>query len=473
MGLPKLKDIIMKATFSLGIMLSSYFVSCLLLLAFVGAAGADPKPLSKEEQAKVDKAIGEGVAYLKGKQTEEGDWPKLKIYWSDQYLVGQCLLPAYALLEAEVPSNDPVVQKAAEFIRPRILKSEETYEIALAVLFFDRLGKSKDEQLIRNLALRLVAGQHYTGGWNYRCPSLRETDESNLVKLLGELTKILKSTGTLNAESLRALQVPRQLKHLTVFQDPHRLKWVEPHSTEFGRHTQLFVGTTDNSNTQFAMLGLWVAQRHGIPMEPTFCRMVERFEKTQRKDGWWPYDLRFDRRNPFPSKSMICVGLMGLAIGHGLTPALSKTKPVEIEDDILIHGLAALYKEIGFPSGQMNKPVPIPKMRYLLYFLWSVERTAMLYNLQTIADKEWYRWGAEIIISSQMEGGEWQVDCGPIVDTSFALLFLKRSHPMKDLTPKLRFTAKELNEGIARLQSSGRYMEGSMEAPSRDKKSDR
>lgn len=168
-------------------------LGCAIVLGLAASVHADPKPLSKEEQAKVDQAIEKGVAYLKRTQTGEGDWPKPRVYWSDRYLVGQCLLPAYALLEAEVPANDPVIQKAADYIRPKILKSEETYELSLGMLFFDRLGNPKDKKLIQTLALRLVAGQHRTGGWNYRCPTLREDDEETFVKLLEELTKLLKA----------------------------------------------------------------------------------------------------------------------------------------------------------------------------------------------------------------------------------------------------------------------------------------
>jgi hypothetical protein len=296
---------------------------------------------------------------------------------------------------------------------------------------------------------------------------------------LEDLTKLLKSGEPLSAKSLTALHVPRELKPLTVFQDSKKNRWVEPRSSELSRHSQLFVGTTDNSNTQFAMLGLWVAQRYGIPVEPTFHLMVERFENTQRKDGWWPYDLRFDRRQPYPSKSMICVGLLGLAIGRGLTLAPQKTTPPDSEDSSVLNGLVALYQKIGNPTGQMEESIPLQNV----YFLWSVERVAMLYNLPTLGDKEWYRWGAEMLVVNQKAGGDWggspirepggPSDHGAPLNTAFALLFLKRSHPMKDLTPKLPFTTKELNEGISRLRQSDSRLERSLSTPSRNTKPER
>src|SRR5262249_39207659 len=49
------------------------------------------------------------------------------------------------------------------------------------------------------------------------------------------------------------------------------------------------LGTSDNSNTQFAILALWVAQRHGVPMERTLKLMVQRFRQSQNADGSWGY----------------------------------------------------------------------------------------------------------------------------------------------------------------------------------------
>lgn len=143
-----------------GLWHSRSLTSCLILLTFTIAASADPKPLSKEEQAKVDKAIEKGIAYLKREQTKEGNWPKMQAIWvepskrqfDDRHSAGQCLLPAYALLEAGVSANDPVIQNATDYIRPRIRNCQDTYDLALGVLFFDRLGNSKDKQLIQTLA---------------------------------------------------------------------------------------------------------------------------------------------------------------------------------------------------------------------------------------------------------------------------------------------------------------------------------
>lgn len=438
---------------------------CALVFSWAAPVAADPKPLSKDDQAKVDKAIDRAVNYLKLEQRKKGDWPQ---YWQDNYVVGQCALPAYALLEAGVPLDDPVIQKAADFLRPRVLKTNQTYEMSLAVLFFDRLGDPKDKKLIQSLALRLLASQHRRGGWSYRCLTVSSANEAALLKTLEELSKQMKEGGKSAKEALHNLGMPRALRSLTIFQDSENHDWRE--QSQMAPTPPPLTGGSDNSNTQFALLALWVAQRYGIPMDLTFCLLVERFERSQLADGRWTY--RENHRIASQSSllaypSMTCVGLLALAIGRGMKLSTSGTPSSGLADRHVLEGLAALYHLIGSPQGTMNRRVPHQDV----YFLWSVERVGMLYNLSTIGYKDWYRWGAEILVSHQMSNGSWPgvvwqretcpvpPDYGSVLNTAFALLFLKHSHPMKDLTPKLPFTAKELNEGIARLQTGDKLPE--------------
>jgi hypothetical protein len=454
------------------------FLCCTALFLCATPTLADPKPLSKEEQAKVDKAIEKAVAYLKSIQREKGDW-------AARYpcaRLAQSLLPAYALLEAGVPANDPAIRKAADYLRPELakyLRSEyersdfdknflakssylsypHTYQLSLAVLFFDRLGDPKDKKLIQSLTLRLIAGQHRTGGWSYRCDQLSEDDEASLFKLLGELNKRLDGGAKPSTKLFDDLKVPRKLRMLTVFQDPSQFNWREPHvSAATPAGERIDSGPSDNSNTQFAMLALWVAQHHGVPLRPTLDILALRFERTQQEDGYWPYAWHHSR----PTRSMVCVGLLGLAIGRRqvTVPKLS-LRQRQIADLRVLKGLLALYGEVGVPTGQMERPVPYMDV----YFLWSLERVGMLYDLPTLGDKEWYRWGAEILLTNQKPDGRWESAFDPkdgakslmpndypSLTTSFALLFLKRSHPMKDLTPKLPFKAEELNKSIVALR---------------------
>lgn len=479
-------------------------LACAFALTMAASARADPKPLSKEEQAKVNKAVEKAVAYLKHKQTKEGNWPT---HWKNRYLVGECALPAYALLEAGVPAQDRGIQKAASFIRSKLPHTDDTYELSLAVLFLDRLGDPADKKLIQTCALRLIAGQYWTGGWSYVCPRFKEGQDAALLKLLETLAKKNKGgkptnlsprvmTGPADAlawprkapwtvDDSFSYEKPRQntgrsefrreldgFKGLAIFQNVKKLDWRERSNSKMTQSIPL-IGITDNSNTQFALLALWVAQRHGVPAEASFRLLVVRFERSKLGSYGFP-------GVGWENSSMICVDLLGLAIGRGLNLSASTSSLKDRDDVSILTGLAALYSDIGTPTGQMDKPVPTKDV----YFLWSVERVGMLFDLPTIGDKEWYRWGVEILVTNQLDTGEFKAEgvwenknitvrdtrefYGPILKTAFALLFLKRSHPMSDLTPNLPFTAKGLNDGVARLRSSDSRLKGSSTSPSRN-----
>ncbi len=73
------------------------------------------------------------------------------------------------------------------------------------------------------------------------------------------------------------------------------------------------------------------------------------------------------------------------------------------------------------------------------YFLWSLERVAVTYGLDTIGNKDWYTWGSTILLANQGPDGSWSGEYAEGgVDTAFALLFLKRANLAKDLTAVLK-----------------------------------
>jgi hypothetical protein len=154
---------------------------------------------------------------------------------------------------------------------------------------------------------------------------------------------------------------------------------------------------------------------------------------------------------------MTTVGVLALAIGQGQkAPAASQAVHPRLS-----LGLAAMVREMGQPTGQWQRRVPMIDV----YYLWSVERTGVLFHLPEIGDRDWYRWGAEMLLTNQTERGDWDAwasgprdmyrNYGPAINTSFALLVLKRANLTKDLTAKLPFKPEQLNASImARLQGN-------------------
>jgi hypothetical protein len=429
----------------------------LVLLGLGGHAAAELPPLPEEEQARVKKAIERGVRYLQATREMGGTWapPGEGL---NAYRVGYAALPGLTLLECGVPPTHRSVQQAAGFVRRNAARSDRTYELALAILFLDRLGDKKDQALIETCALRLIAGQSVSGGWGYTCPEIGPATQKELWAALRRLeqqpalvadgAKALKGPPAAAPAKPAALVLPERFRALAVFRDPDLMPTLDP----LRRNYQTTNPTTDNSNTQFAVLGLWAAGRHNLPVSRTLARIVLRFDSSQNYDGSWGYWHRVGGdtgRPPMLRRSMDCVGLLALAVGHGLARNPAEKAPApKVVDPRILKGFVALSEWIGPPPAPPTDPSLID-----YYFLWSVERVAVLYGLPAIADKDWYRWGCQALLPNQSATGAWERGsyrlATPAANTCFALLFLKRANLAADLAARIPFRPAELNRAIA------------------------
>jgi hypothetical protein len=387
-----------------------------------------PRPLitlTPEDEKKVDAATLRAVNYLKGKQImdgpEKGSWKS-----AGGYHVGYTGLAGLTLLESKVPAADPSVQSAAQYVRARVIQplpNYETYQVAVAILFLSRLEDKTDRDLIRSLALRLAASQHASGAWPYVSRPLSPEQQDLLLKMLKDYPSYAGrgSSGVLAGHQLGAFQVPN-------YKDPN-----------------FYRGGGDNSNTQFALFALWAARRHDLPVDPCLQLVAKRFRNSQGPDGGWGYQ-GLNSVSQFPT--MTCVGLLGLAVGYGLNKD-DKTPINLAQDETLQKGFKRLAQNLGAPGQHQGKAPPTIEM----YFLWSVERVAVMYQLSKIEGKDWYHWGLEILLAHQQQDGKWQMNRGPgnsdIVDTCFALLFLQRANLAQDLTDKLQELAALLGQPAA------------------------
>jgi hypothetical protein len=495
-----------------------------------------PPTLTSVVQKQINQAIDRGVLYLRSTQLPNGTWMGI-----GKHTVGYTSLPALTMLECGVDRQDISIQAAARAVRIGSARLGKTYELSLAILFLDKLGDPKDKKLIQALAMRLVAGQNYSGGWTYDCPVMvTQTSQELLTFLLRErkyklenligkdelanplrLTeadlnrKLVRGPGSGLSAPLKSdtpldnpLQDPSkpsprnplpgdpppdrgkglilgpnggkgnsppQKKDAPTLtgkeeQAPTKDKGGTPKVKEPGKAPKpppapssselrllpIFnpVGAGpvykklsklgDHSNTQFALLGLWAARRHGIPLERTFALAEVRFRRLQNEDGGWGYVG--DQQRMESTKTMTCVGLLGLAIGRGIEYELlhldktmqgSAVKKLTTQDPGIQRGLKKIGTAIGRPRGRTKD---LPKEN--LYLLWSIERVAVLYNLKTMGDRDWYLWGAEILLANHEANGCWTGggywEAHPIIDTCFALLFLKRANLAPDLSDNLR-----------------------------------
>jgi hypothetical protein len=431
-----------------------------ILLSLVAKAGA------VDRNPQIQKAINKGVAYLKSIQTEDG-WQ----YGGDgQAHVGASALVGLALLECDVPVDDAAVRKAAEIVRKNAPTLVHTYSLAASIWFLDRLGEEADVPLIESMAVRLLAGQKEGDGWRYTCPSISQEEVLRLTKLMNQqnvlkgskdLPKQPKGQEQKNPGKRRQIapEIQNQLKNLA---RPPALG-ARPAAQAGNGLDQVFAAGDrmgDNSNTQFAALGLWVARRYGMPVDDALARVEARFRNTQFANGGWNYIPVTGAQVPpnwtfYPS--MTCAGLIGLAVGHGVALEAAKEgrarKHIDAEKDpnisLAFQNLAAALQDLSGVSAFRDRG----DMRF--YFLWSLERVGEVYGLETIGKRNWYDWGSRVLLNSQNRDGSWVGEYSIFVrgpdgnsyhaapDTCFALLFLSRANVAKDLSISLRGRIKD------------------------------
>jgi hypothetical protein len=152
---------------------------------------------------------------------------------------------------------------------------------------------------------------------------------------------------------------------------------------------------------------------------------------------------------------MTCSGLLGLAIGAANEVSLRAGRPGEnrgpsgaaprdlTQDPAVRAGLTLLGNVIAQDG---RGPIPLYGERQgdEYYFLWALERVAVAYALPTIGDRDWYTWGADMLLTRQGRDGGWRGHYGEGgVDTCFALLFLNKANLSRDLTVTLSGQAED------------------------------
>ena len=379
-------------------------------------------------------AVARGVAFLLQQRATDGTWPHRQI--------GMTALAGLTLLECDIPVDEPGMQQTIAAVRKGSVNANQTYSVALCLLFLDRLGDPDDVPLIESLAVRLLAGQARIGAYGYNCPSISAEEVRRLGNQLNQRTELIGRV-KLPARS------DKEPEKGTDKAPPRRL--VKDLPREIQQQLQLInrvggpLDRCDNSNTQFATLALWAVRKHGMPVDMALARIDAYFRSTQNIDGTWNYSPGF----PKTSAAMTCAGLIGLAVGHGSIAAQIQEKKPNAKsgrdisrDPAVARGLRVLGTAIDHPLARLAKGKG-PRAHHLraegtgYYFLWSLERLAVAVDLKTIGGKDWYAWGTEVLIDSQLENGSWQGDHGN-ADTCFGLLFLQRANLVKDLTARLR-----------------------------------
>ena len=352
--------------------------------AFEAAAepegGADPVL-----QAEVDEAIVHGVEALRNAA-------------GSARRPGESALYAFALLRSGVDLDDEVVAERLAALREAEIT--QTYDLALAIMAWEatsvvraapgsgtRYGRRDlaggPRKQIEALARGLLAGQRQAGDWGYYCESGSSTRR-------------------------RAL------------------------------------GSSDNSNTQFAVLGLHAAERSGVEVPQACWRKVyEHFRDSATRSpirAWAAVEwssarpallggggetraLPKQERNgwgyrPHNSEgfNMTCAGLSSIVIAGN---ALYEAGVLEPEGRAIVEQLTrGACSTLAPQLDQLNA-----RGRWSVYGLYSLEKAMDVSGVQRLEGTDWWEAAARALLRTQGEDGGW----GTTSDTALALLVLNRA----------------------------------------------
>jgi hypothetical protein len=367
----------------------------LLPAIFFPVRQALPDDISPEE---VRKVIAGGIRFLKDEQKPDGSFGGFSAHGSAG-ISGLCTL---ALLNAGVPLDDPVIQKALSFLQkdhPGSASGVRTYTTSLQTMVFAEADPKRFRpDILRNVAWleqAQVQTGDYRGAWSY-------------------------GTGA---------------------------------------------GNGDNSNSQFALLALHEAERVGVRVSDRTWKLAQEYwQRCQRDDGSFGYTVADS--SPRGSMTCAGIASLVIASGRVREgDAQVRGEQIlccqkgESDSDRIERAIQWLGRNFAVTH---NPGIPGGMWKY--YYLYCLERVGRLTARRFIGDHDWYREGTAVLLASKGSLANYWKGAGgdegdARVATSMALLFLaKGRRPV--LLAKLRHGPEEQwNQHRSDVNNLTRYVE--------------
>jgi hypothetical protein len=297
----------------------------------------------------------------------------------------------YALIHAGVSIGNPNMKSMLDYFLAK--KPENTYKTALLAMALCDLDKIEYLPYLIEYAQFLIGNESEEGNWTYGFPII----DSNLTPIPDKTIKIPKQAIVTNPQN--------PISNTESTKSPQKLKIKIP-----TRYKQKNIW--DNSNTQYALLGLRACAEAGIEIPREAWEDAEKhLLKTQMPDGGWSYQTTGKSYG-----SMTAGGLAGLIIcKYYQGKDIADNKQVKA-------GIDWLAKNFSVTEN------PCAGLGWHYYYLYAIERAGVIANTELFGKNEWYQLGARYLIDAQNQNGSWSVNGNdPILNTCFAILFLKRA----------------------------------------------
>ncbi|QDT16991.1 HEAT repeat domain-containing protein [Alienimonas californiensis] len=221
----------------------------------------------------------------------------------------------------------------------------------------------------------------------------------------------------------------------------------------------------DTSITQYAVLGLWTAERAGLDLETRVWNSLAQWQvATKRKGGTFAYHPRRDGTGEIKdtmTAAGACNTLLSARYLHGVAALDAQRAEAEAADraardakNALMKKYAALDRRVDSEAAEKERQqqaggpvVPLStlvgtaddaidalargmqftKGPHRLYLMYTVERLGALSGRRLFGDVDWYEQGSELLLRTQKGDGSWDGEGQGEVGTAFAVMFLSRA----------------------------------------------
>ncbi|MCP4594543.1 MAG: DUF4159 domain-containing protein, partial [bacterium] len=336
-------------------------MKCLACLLTMSALLMPTTPAAGKEFC--DTAVAESIKlaqeFLFSQQGPGGNWEPFNLNKKHQYPDGPTALATYALLASGVKATDPRMLKALDWMAKQ--KTDMTYSLGLRCNAW-YLANKETQNRYRNVLrqdVKMLLYGSHEGGYDYRSVA-----------------------------------------------------------TESGQRRR-----TDNSNSQYGVLGVWAAVLANEEIPSSYWKLVlNHWRKCQTSDGGWGY-------TGSDSSSTATMTAGGIATLFVCFDNLFHNKFTRCKVDFDFHHLdkGLAWMEENFLSAvNANDKDNILGHGDSYYFLYGMERVGLACGYKYFGTTDWYKLGAQRMLDGQRANGAWSGQRGETVSTAFATLFLAR-----------------------------------------------
>ncbi|HEV3027745.1 MAG TPA: hypothetical protein VG457_09245 [Planctomycetota bacterium] len=400
----------------------------LLLVLVTGLLPQARKPDPK----KIDEAINRGVSFLRG--AERPRYPDRQIASCDELVL-------WTLVHAGVPESDALFQELLKSTLEGPL--ERTYKVVLQAMILEELDRVRYQGRIAQCAQFLADNQCGNGQWSYGAASEFTKDVPTGTPL--------KSGVATDGARPRSVGAPADGRF---WQKPKVLATIAIKKMKEGP------GEGDNSNSQYAALGLRACFDAGVQLPKETVELARKWWRESQNDGGkgkkgrpnvatsasdagapaepagWCYGGKTHGHSAYGSMSAGAVG--ALVIYDHLLGEKAKADPWTLAGLAWMGQNFLVTDNPGPPEWGEGKP---GYMTY--YYLYAMERAGILFGTEVLGGHRWYSEGAEHILRTQKPDGSWSAggpEANSTWETCFAILFLKRAtRPLEDVASEDRF----------------------------------